>query len=487
MTSTIHPSMRLKKLRETMGLTLEEFSSEFNVTTNQLAAWEICSEHIPGPVIKLLDIYEKENQIFVLEKDQLICDLCEALNPQSRIDSEHLIQTGLSKYLQIQEKWKFVIIRKLMDLIQDSKGLTIKAAQLMSYLDIGLPRELRLALGNLQSTLKPLNKKVIDKILTDTYKKSISEVFSYFDYNPRAVTSLAQVHYARRLDGREIAVKIQRPDISQILHSQFRKLSVFDSIGSFIDKDVRNLFIEIKKATLRECDYIQEALNQERVREYVGHFDRTIIPKVHYDLTHTNILVSGFIRGDHFHSFCQKASQEERSAVGNSLLKAVFSLSFKHGIILSDIHPENFLIYEGKVVLLDFGRVYYIPKDRSRLLNKFYQAVILNDKETAKDSANKLEMVKNEAHFDFDALWDFLKSSNKHLMYDTPFKFDSDHVAKITKEYRQFTNKKMLKLNADSFWSFTLSAGTWSLFAELESEVNWHRIALDVFKDALKE
>ncbi len=492
MSQILHPSARLKNLRETLELSQRELAKEFNVSSGAIASWELGSNPVPGPIIKLIDLYELKS-----ESLQSSSNSENDLKDLSALFKHHqneikLIQKGLDGFLKevslnnyIEGKVKHSIAKQLVRFLTDSKGLTIKAAQLLSYLEIGLPAELRLALGNLQANLKPMPKKVVLEILKEAYGNSFADTFQEISFPPIAVTSLGQVHQGTLKSGEKIAIKVQFKDIKKTLDSQFSKISFLQKFSGGGSEEAKTITEEIRRAILEECDYLKEARNHQKIRELIINFPRTIVPKVYLNLCRVNVLVTEYIDAQNFHSFCQTASQDSKNIVAEALARTLTTLSFSHGIVLGDIHPENFLIKNDKVVYLDFGRIWTPPRNRMLQETSFYQALLLNQKEKARELCKSIGFAKDENHFNFDEFWNFLMSSSEHLLRDELFKFSREYASKISKKARTFPHKKTLKLSPEAFWGFTFSAGTWGMYAELEAECNWRRMALEVFDKAL--
>lgn len=487
----LHPSARLKKFRETLQFSQRELAKEFGVSSGAIASWEIGSNPVPGPIIKLLDIYEQNSESILVKKKSDHLDEFSFLFKDHKQEVE-LILKNLKNYLEevslnnyVEGKVKEAIAKQLVRFLTESKGLTIKTAQLLSYLEIGLPAELRLALGNLQANLKPMPKKVVIEVLSEAYGEDYLNMFSEFNYVPIAVTSLGQVHLATLMTGEKVAVKVQAKDIKKSLDKQFSKIAFLQRLPLKGDKDAKNIADDIKRAIIEECDYLKEASHYVKIREIIKDFPRTIVPQVFTSYCRPTVLVTEFIDAQNFHSFCQTAGQDSKNIVAESICRTLTTLAFSHGYVLSDVHPENFLIKNDKVVYLDFGRIWTPSKNRMLMETRFYQLLILGEKSKAENLCHKIGFAKDEKNFNFDEFWNFLLRSSEHLLDDKVFKFNRAYTQNLAKEAKNFPHKKTLKLSPDAFWGFTFSAGTWGLYAELEAECNWRKIALDVFAKAL--
>lgn len=259
-----------------------------------------------------------------------------------------------------------------------------------------------------------------------------------------------------------------------------------EKLGNYFNKDISVMGEEIKSSLLKECDYLEEAKNQSKTRDITLNFPRTIVPKVHMDLCRKNILVSEFIHAQNFYTFSRVASQASKNIVAETFIRTLAHLAFSRLIVMGDIHPENFLIKNDKVVFLDFGRISKPARKRMRAETLFYRSLVLSEKENARKLAVDIGFGKDEDKFNFDEFWHFLQASQRHLLRDEKFKFDRNYLEFITRETRKYANQGYLKITKEAFWGFVFSAGTWGIYAELEAECNWHRIALETFDEALK-
>lgn len=492
MNQGIHPAERLVQLREKLGLSQRELAKEFQVSSGAIACWETGVRAIPGPVLRLVELYEDsfpsiQKKRTSKETEALLGEIRAALNISSQgHDQRELLSLseGMEEYLEdtrslnsLSGQIKRMFIQRLVNSLQNRKGVSVKIAQLASFLEMGLPMEVRQALGTLQSRGKPEKHKVIQRVIEEEYGKPLKEVFPHWREEPLAVTSIGQVHYARLSNGDEVAVKVQHPNIREILKKQIAKIELAGSLAAFIGKDAAVITPEIGRSLLQECDYHHEASNQEKFRNILSDFPGVIVPRVYRDLVRDRVLVTEYIKGESFHSFVTRTSQEQRNAAAESLLGALTTAVFGYGLNYSDMHPGNFLFADGKVVLLDFGRVIDCSRGRLKIESRFYLHFMDRDYEKCRQMAPML-FAKEGAAFDFDAFWNFLLKAHTHLMVDSKFRFTRDYAKTLSKEGRVFSKKHQLQMNKDIFWAFVFSTSTWALLADLDAEVNYRRMAI---------
>ena len=108
--------------------------------------------------------------------------------------------------------------------LEELGPLFVKFGQLLSTRQDVFDAEMIEALSQLQDHVAPFASSKVQKVLEKTYKKPIHEVFKDFDLSPIASASIAQVHFAKLLDGSEVAVKILRPDIAKHIDRDIRLL-----------------------------------------------------------------------------------------------------------------------------------------------------------------------------------------------------------------------------------------------------------------------
>jgi predicted unusual protein kinase regulating ubiquinone biosynthesis (AarF/ABC1/UbiB family) len=185
-----------------------------------------------------------------------------------------------------------------------------------------------------------------------------------------ASASLAQVHEAVLHDGRRVAVKVQYPEISELVRSDLANLrALFRAIGWLEpDFDLMPIVDELGTHVPRELDFLAEAGNAERVAGFFARRGDVRVPGVHRELSTRRVLVMDFVDG------IPIGRRDELAAAGVDLDRVVQTLVeawceqvLVHGFFQADPHPGNLLVEpQGpRLVLLDFGLAKQLP-DRFR-------------------------------------------------------------------------------------------------------------------------
>jgi ubiquinone biosynthesis protein len=259
----------------------------------------------------------------------------------------------------------------------------IKLGQALSTRPDLVPGPYLTALARTQSQATPVEFDAIRVQVETSLERPISEIFAWFDPMPLGSASLAQVHRARLLDGRPVAVKVQRPGVAEEVKQD---LAVLDSIATGVDhttglgQRVRfsDWVHEFRKALVGELDYTLEAANQERFSEHLAAYPDLLIPRPVWPLTRTRVLVMDLINGDPLDTNVHlRVRPDALEGLCESLLRGYLDQMFVHGEIHADPHPGNLLLTDdGRLAVIDLGMVVHVPpRQRTRLLKLMFSAV----------------------------------------------------------------------------------------------------------------
>src|ERR1700730_3632997 len=178
----------------------------------------------------------------------------------------------------------------------------VKFGQILSTRPDIVPPEYIAALESLQDHVEPFSFADVERIVEEELKARISKIFDSFESTPLAAASLGQVHRAVLRDGREVVVKVQRPNVREEVR---KDLEVFTDIAHTLEQhtDVgrkMNLVGAIEQANIRlrnELNYVQEARNSEVLRQNLADFPQIYVPAVVHDLTSPRVLTTELVHG----------------------------------------------------------------------------------------------------------------------------------------------------------------------------------------------
>jgi ubiquinone biosynthesis protein len=277
--------------------------------------------------------------------------------------------------------------RRIEKTIIELQGLFIKVGQLISIMTNFLPEEFRRELEGLQDAVPPRPFKDIESRLIEEHGKPPTEMFSYFEPRPIASASIGQVHLARLKDGTKVAVKVQYPDIEEVVRRDLNTLRrIFRIIGWFVPyQGLEELYREIRSIIMEELDYREEAQNAKRVAaNFVGRTD-VAFPHVVEELSTHRVLVT------HFEAGCKITDRAavkqlglDRGELARQVVEIYCQQIFTDGVYHADPHPGNLLVRANDgapptIVFLDFGAVAEIPGNVRAGIVELIQGALTRD------------------------------------------------------------------------------------------------------------
>lgn len=243
----------------------------------------------------------------------------------------------------------------------------IKFGQVLSTRPDVVPQEYIQALESLQDDLEPFSFAEVERVVEEELGVRISKAFLNFDSTPIAAASLGQVHRAMLRDGRDVVVKVQRPNVRDGVR---RDLEVFSEIAESLEAHTdigkkMNLIAAIEQARvslMTELNYLQEAQNTEILRANLVSFPQLHIPRVIHDYCSSRVLTTELVRGEKVSKLAplmliEHDYAELAAVITRAYLKQICVDGFWH----SDPHPGNVFVRDTEsgpqIVLLDFGMV----------------------------------------------------------------------------------------------------------------------------------
>src|SRR5712691_2900722 len=180
----------------------------------------------------------------------------------------------------------------------------IKLGQLLSTRPDLLPADYIHALSRLQDTIQPVPAERIVQIVQAELQAPVDQLFQFFDAQPLATASMAQVHRAVLRDGTEVAVKVQRPGVRQRIEID---LEVLREIAQFATRHTAigaryglvQMVRELELSLNQELDFRLEAENTRLIGRQIADFAKLCTPTVFSEYTSQRVLTLSFLRGRH--------------------------------------------------------------------------------------------------------------------------------------------------------------------------------------------
>ena len=277
----------------------------------------------------------------------------------------------------------------------------IKLGQLLSTRSDLLPGPYLDALQRLQDQIEPFPYEEVERIVSGELGVRISKAFAEFDPTPLAAASLSQVHRAQMRDGRAVVVKVQRPDIRDLIVGD---LEALDEIAHFLDAhtelgrryEFENMLVNLRKSLLRELDFTIEANNLHTIGDSLVEFDDIVVPEPIDDFTTTRVLTMEYITGKKITALNPLRLLEiDGATLADSLFRAYLNQFLVEGLFHADPHPGNvFVTDDDRIALLDLGMVGRITRTFQDNLLRLMLAISEGRGEMAAEAAIRMGEAK---------------------------------------------------------------------------------------------
>lgn len=339
--------------------------------------------------------------------------------------------------------------RRIEGTILELKGLFIKVGQMLSIMSNFLPEALTQGLEKLQDSVPPHPYEAIEERFWEEFQKKPGELFADFNREPIASASLGQVHVARLKEGTRVAVKVQYPEIDEIVRTDLTTLKrIFGLLHFFFPAyGLKNVYQEIADVISRELDYIDEGKNLELLKRNFEREKDFLFPDVYWNLSTSKILTLRFMEGIKISNLEElKKNGIDPTAVATKVIHAYCKQVFVDGVYHADPHPGNLLVQivsehrpdrihsvrlsgandlasadqmggsggerdlplTFKIVLVDFGAMARISERMRGGITLFVEGLIKRDTRVLANAMREMGFVAREDSFEpFEQLVDY--------------------------------------------------------------------------------
>jgi aarF domain-containing kinase len=264
----------------------------------------------------------------------------------------------------------------------------VKLGQLVASSEGMFPDEYCLEFRKCLDRVPSFGADEVNAILRADLKRDPAEIFATFDYKPIASASIAQVHAATLKDGTGVVVKVQRPNLPEIVAADLKVLRFFANIMTRLPLgELANPVgvVEDFQANLAdELDFRREAKNLDEFNEImvIHALERVAAPKPMHDLSSPRVLVMERFFGTRIDdrevlTTVTEEEVEERLLMG---MRAWFRCLLVHGFFHGDVHAGNLMtLVDGRVGFLDFGIVGRFDGERRGLVSEFLLSIAMRN------------------------------------------------------------------------------------------------------------
>ncbi len=390
----------------------------------------------------------------------------------------------------------------LADVLGDMKGAAMKLGQLLSFVDLDLPPEVRSAyhdaLAELRDDAPAFDADAISQVIEEEYGARADVVFASFDPTPLAAASIGQVHAAKLDDGRDVVVKVQYPGVAEAVRADLRNAEVFSPLARLIspNQEIEPLLDELRERVGDELDYEREAQYQRAfATRYEAHpFIR--VPDIVGNLCRSRVLVSERIHGRRFDDVVTDGDEAEQQRVAEIVFRYAFGSIGRFRLFNGDPHPGNYLIEapgsaaDGgvRVAFLDYGSVKMFSRERYASMRTVERAIASDDRDTAIEALREAGFLPPNAVVDEQMVYDWFRLYTKPVLAKQPFEFTPEFAAEVirsTTDPRSPYSDVLRKLNLPSDYLLLnrIQWGLNSVLGRLRGHNDWRAIR-DEYIDA---
>jgi predicted unusual protein kinase regulating ubiquinone biosynthesis (AarF/ABC1/UbiB family) len=256
-------------------------------------------------------------------------------------------------------------------------------------------------LSRLTDQVPPVPFPIVKQIIESELRRPLPDVFEHLDPNPVAAGSLGQV-YRARYQGRAVAVKVLRPGVEALIRQD---LAVATRLVRWLvrwwpnphTRGAQSVLEEFSARVWDEMDFTREAANLRLVRRNFAGNRRIRIPAPYDELSGRTVLVLEFMEGVRIDRLDPAGLHGglRVSGVVERLVELYLQMMLEHGVFHADPHPGNLLVApDGALVLLDFGVIIPVERDRRRYILDTAFAALRKDAKGVADGMYALGIVE---------------------------------------------------------------------------------------------
>ena len=274
---------------------------------------------------------------------------------------------------------------KLREILEDLGPTYVKLGQIMSLHSDVLPQRYCDELMKLTSEVTPMPFEQVEEVINRSYREDWHQIFASIEKNTLGSASIAQVHKAKLLDGRDVIVKVERKGIYDTMARDIgllkRAVGILPPVGGLKNVvDLEMVLDELWATAQEEMDFLKEAANMEEFTRNNQGINYIRCPKLYHEYTTSRVLVMEYIGG------CPVDDKETLLAegydlgeIGRKLVNNYVKQVMEDGFFHADPHPGNVKVMDGKIVWIDMGMMGRLTNRDRNLMARAVRAIAVGD------------------------------------------------------------------------------------------------------------
>ncbi|MCH6484456.1 ubiquinone biosynthesis regulatory protein kinase UbiB [Pseudoxanthomonas sp. LH2527] len=274
--------------------------------------------------------------------------------------------------------------------LQELGPIFVKFGQILSTRRDLIPPDIAEELTLLQDRVAPFDGDVARALVEEELGRAIHEAFEHFDTTPLASASIAQVHAATLPGGREVVVKVLRPDIRQQIAGD---IALLESVAAIVERAhpnadkirPREIVAEIENTLAAELDLQREAGNASLLRRNWAESPDLYVPEVIWSHTAERAMTMERVRGIPSDDIgALDAAGIDRRALAAKGVRVFYQQVFRDNFFHADAHAGNIWVdperkTDPRFIALDFGIMGQLSRDDQYWLAENFMAIFNRD------------------------------------------------------------------------------------------------------------
>ena len=257
-------------------------------------------------------------------------------------------------------KEDFPIRLRLM--LQELGTTFIKFGQLLASRPDLVGEKISEELSQLHDDNPPVNYEEIKELIEDQLGGSLNEFFVEFSEKSLATASIAQVHVAKLHSGEKVAVKVQKPNIEDIVETDLSIMKFIANESDRFDTGFKHLNLpavihEFDRSIHKEMDFDNELMNIRHLNDNFKYNDKIIVPVIYPDYSTEKVLTMEYVEGVKLSEVIAGDDPKyNKILIADRIVRAYLKQIFLDGFFHADPHPGNiFITDDNAVCFIDFG------------------------------------------------------------------------------------------------------------------------------------
>ena len=292
---------------------------------------------------------------------------------------------------------------RLRLMLQELGTTFIKFGQLLASRPDLVGERISEELSQLHDDNPPVSYEEIKEMIETQLGGNIGELFAEFSKKPLATASIAQVHEAKLPTGERVAVKVQKPNVAEIVETDLSIMKFIANESDRFNTSLKHLNLpavlhEFDKSIHKEMDFDNELMNIKHLNDNFIYNDKIIVPTTYPDYSTEKVLTMEYVDGIKLSEVISGNDPKyNKILIADRIVRSYFQQLFLDGFFHADPHPGNIFVTEDNAICyIDFGMmgsldedfrqdlaelmIYFSDRNIDGLINQLIRMDILNEK-----------------------------------------------------------------------------------------------------------